>query len=87
VTVTQNKKTRNQLAGYITHLYKLVQAGRGKGLYIPSHEKEKERRESFIPKIGVLDVEKVTVDHVTFNMIKEYSIQGKYVSSGSEVRN
>ncbi|KAI5149119.1 small subunit ribosomal protein S17e [Enteropsectra breve] len=78
-TVTQNKKTRNQLAGYITHLYKRIKKGEVKGIYIKSHEQERERKESFIPKVGILDSEKTFVDPVTFAMIKQYNIEGNYV--------
>lgn len=84
ITITQNKKIRNQLAGYITHLYKRIQKGVVKGIYIKAHEKEKERKESFIPKVGVLDTEKVMVDPVTYAMIKKYNIQGNYVVVNSE---
>lgn len=86
-TVTQSKKVRNQLAGYVTHLYKLIQRGSCKGVYIKSHEQEKERKESFIPKVGLLDAEKFVVDSVTFAMIKKYEIQGNFVLANSEVRN
>lgn len=86
-TVTQSKKVRNQLAGYVTHLYKRTQRGEVKGVYIKSHEQEKERKESFIPKVGILDAEKFVVDPVTFSMIKKYDIQGNYVVARSESRN
>ncbi|KAM0681012.1 40S ribosomal protein S17 [Glugoides intestinalis] len=84
VTVTQNKKTRNQIAGYVTHLYKRIQEGLVKGVYIKSHEQEKERKESFIPKVGILDVDKIMVDPVTFSMIKKYQIEGNYVAVRTE---
>lgn len=84
VTVTQSKKTRNQLAGYITHLYKRILRGDVKGIYIKSYEQERERKESFIPTVGILDAEKYVVDPVTYAMIKKYEIQGNYVASGSE---
>lgn len=84
VTITQNKRMRNQIAGYVTRLYNRVQKGFVKGIYIKSHEAEKERKESFIPKVGVMDVEKVVVDPVTFSMIKKHQIQGNYTSIGSE---
>lgn len=84
VTVTQSKKIRNQIAGYVTHLYKRVRKGSVKGIYIKSHEQEKERKESFIPKVGVMDVEKVMVDPITYSMIRQFDIQGNYVVSGSE---
>lgn len=85
-TVTQSKKVRNQLAGYITHLYKRLQKGEVKGVYIKSFEQEKERKESFIPTVGILDAEKYVVDSVTYNMIKEYGIQGNYVLAASDSR-
>merc|ERR1711911_85853 len=47
VTITQNKKIRNQIAGYTTHLYKRIRKGVVKGIYIKSYEEEKERRESY----------------------------------------
>lgn len=84
VTLTQNKKIRNQIAGYTTHLYKRIQNGVVKGIYIKSHEQEKERKESFIPKEGVLDADKIMVDAVTYAMIKKYDIEGNYVVAGSE---
>ncbi len=84
VTVTQNKKVRNQIAGFTTHLYKRIQNGVVKGIYIKSHEQEKERKESFIPKEGVLDCETTMVDSVTYAMIKKYEIEGNYVVAGSE---
>ncbi|ELA41386.1 uncharacterized protein VICG_01627 [Vittaforma corneae ATCC 50505] len=84
VTITQNKRIRNQIAGYVTRLYNRIQKGVVKGIYIKSHEAEKEMKERFIPKVGVLDVEKVMVDPVTFSMIKKYQIQGNYASVGSE---
>lgn len=84
VTITQCIKTRNQVAGYLTHLYKRVIRGSTKGIYIKSHEQEKEKKESFIPKVGVLDAEKVVVDSVTYEMVKKYNIQGNFVVHGSE---
>ena len=81
VTITQSKKVRNQLAGYMTHLYKLIQRGACKGIYIKSHEIERERKESFIPKNGILDVEKLLVDKVTASMIKHYEIEGNFVTA------
>lgn len=84
VTLTQNKKVRNQIAGYVTHLYKRIQKGVVKGIYIKHHEQEKERKESFIPNVGILDVDKVMVDPVTFSMIKKYSIEGNFAVSKYE---
>ncbi|CAG2123365.1 unnamed protein product, partial [Medioppia subpectinata] len=71
-----NKKVRNQLGGYVTHLYNRIQNGVVKGIHIKAHEEEKEKNESFIPKVGVLDVEKIIVDSVTYGMIEHYNIEG-----------
>ncbi|KAI4291180.1 small subunit ribosomal protein S17e [Pancytospora philotis] len=84
VTVTQSKKVRNQVAGYITHLYKRLQKGEVKGVYIKSFEQEKERKESLIPSVGILDAERYVVDPVTHAMIKKYAIAGNYIVAGSE---
>ncbi|OQS53362.1 RPS17 [Ecytonucleospora hepatopenaei] len=78
VTHTQNKKTRNVLAGYITHLYKRILHNDVKGIHIKAHEEEKERKEAFIPKVGVLDTEKIMIDGVTKKMVEEYQIEGNY---------
>ncbi|KAI5168532.1 small subunit ribosomal protein S17e [Pancytospora epiphaga] len=83
-TVTQSKKVRNQLAGYITHLYKRIQKGDVKGVYIKAFEQERERKENYIPTVGILDAEKYVVDPVTYAMIKEFDIKGNYVKSDSK---
>lgn len=87
VIITPNRKTRNQIAGYATHIYKRVKNGDVKGIYIRSHEQEKEKRENLIPRVGVMDSEKIMVDPVTNSMIKRYNIQGNYVVFGSEHSN
>jgi len=86
VTITQNKKTRNQIAGYVTRLYNRIQKGTVKGIYIKSHEDEKERKESFIPNVGVMDVEKVTVDPITASMLKKYMVTVNYEVMGGASR-
>lgn len=62
----------------MTKLVKRVQKNGVKGLYIKKHEEERERRENFIPKVSFLDTEKVLVDNVTEQMIKEYGFEVKY---------
>ncbi|ORD95058.1 SSU ribosomal protein S17E [Enterospora canceri] len=81
VTVTQNKKTRNCVAGYITHLIKRIQKGEVKNVHIKAHEEEKERKESFIPSEGVMDVDKMDVDPITLRMLQDYGIMGNYVAA------
>ncbi|ORD97472.1 RS17 [Hepatospora eriocheir] len=75
--VETNKKTGNQIAGYVTHLYQRIQkSGTVKGVHIKSHEEDKERKENLIPKVGILDTETVFVDRLTNSMLKKYGISG-----------
>lgn len=83
VAEIQSKKIANELAGYITTLYKRIQSGENTHIYVKSHEDEKEKRENFIPKDCLMDTEIVEVDSVTMNMLKKYGFMGNFkVSSG-----
>lgn len=78
----QSKKVKNEVAGYLTHLYKRILRGTCNKVYIKSHEEERERKESFIPKDSILDVECVEVDEVTMEMIKAYGFGGNFKIHG-----
>lgn len=80
VAVIQSKKVRNEVAGYLTHLYKLILRGGCAKIYIKSHEEEREKKESFIPKESILDVECVEVDDITMKMIKTHGYGGNFKS-------
>lgn len=78
VAIIYSKKLRNRVAGYVTRLYKRVQNGTANKVYIKLHEEERERKEAFIPKNSVVDIERVDVDSVTYEMIKQYGFRGNY---------
>lgn len=84
MAVIQSKKLRNEVAGYLTHLYKMILRGTCNKVYIRSHEEERERKESFIPKESIMDVECVEVDDVTMEMVKKYGYGGNFKMHGGE---
>nr|CBH28878.1 40S RIBOSOMAL PROTEIN S17 [Anncaliia algerae] len=79
VTQIHSKRLRNQVAGYVTRLYKRVKKGTVKSIYIKKHEEERIKRENLVPTKSIMDVDKVEVDPVTMQMIKEYCYMGNYV--------
>nr|6ZU5_SR0 Chain SR0, eS17 [Paranosema locustae] len=84
VTEIQTKRFKNQIAGYVTHLYTRVEKGKVKKIFIKKHEEERERRENMIPSSSIMDTEKIEVDDITMQMIKDYCYRGNYVVSVSE---
>lgn len=78
VAIVQSKRVRNQLAGYVTHLYKCVLRGTAKKLYIKTHEDERIRKENVMPKDSILDADVVEVDSMTMDMINKYGYRGKF---------
>lgn len=75
----QSKRLRNQVAGFVTKLYKRVRLGRVKKIFIKRHEEEREKRENMLPSKCIMDAEKIEVDQVTMAMIKKYCFRGNFV--------
>jgi small subunit ribosomal protein S17e len=84
VAIIHSKRIKNKVAGYATRLMRRVQKGVVKGIYIKKQEEERERRENFIPKKSILDVECVEVDPVTMQMISTYSYRGNFAVPEAE---
>lgn len=85
VSIIKGKKLRNKIAGYSTRLMKRIRYGRVKGVSIKAQEEEKERKDNFIPAESIIDVERLDVDNVTMEMIKEVGLTGSFfVSSSAE---
>ena len=82
VAVVQSKKLKNEIAGYLTSLYKRILKGTYTKVYIKSHEQERERKENVIPKESILDVDCVEVDDVTMDMVKRYGYEGNFKVHG-----
>lgn len=84
VAEIQSKRLRNQVAGFVTRLYSRVQKGNVKKIFIKKHEEEREKRENMLPSRSMMDAEKIEVDAVTMQMIKDYCYRGNYVTPSAE---
>nr|6RM3_SR0 Chain SR0, eS17 [Vairimorpha necatrix] len=78
VALVQSKRVRNQIAGYVTHLYKCILKGTAKKLYIKSHEDEREKKENIMPKDSIMDTEVVEVDPMTLEMLNKNEYRGNF---------
>ena len=70
VAVIPSKRMRNKIAGFVTHLMKRIQRGPVRGISLKLQEEERERRLDFVPDVSALDVEEVTVDSDTKDLLK-----------------
>lgn len=64
------KKLRNKIAGFVTHLMRRIQHRPVRGISLKLQEEERERRMDFTPERSELDVDKVTVDAETLEMLR-----------------
>merc|ERR1712226_638235 len=76
VAIVQSKRMRNKIAGYVTHLMKRTQRGPVRGISLKLQEEERERRMDFEPDVSAVDVERITVDPDTKDMIKSLGMEG-----------
>lgn len=84
VALIPNKVLCNKVSGYTTRLMKRIRYGKVKGVSIRIQEEEREKRESFVPSESIIDVERVEVDPVTMNMIKDVGLTGTFFVPSSE---
>merc|ERR1712004_912076 len=71
VATIPSKKLRNKIAGFATHLMKRIQRGPVRGISLKLQEEERERRMEFVPDRSEVDVETITVDPDTRDMLKD----------------
>ncbi|EIJ88661.1 small subunit ribosomal protein S17e [Nematocida parisii] len=77
-SVIKGKKVRNKIAGYATRLMKRIRYEKVKGVSIRAQEEERERNENYVPSESIIDVERIEVDSVTMDMIKEIGLTGSF---------
>eukprot|EP00932_Pfiesteria_piscicida_P003261 SRR837773.13175.p1 GENE.SRR837773.13175~~SRR837773.13175.p1 ORF type:complete len:145 (-),score=46.01 SRR837773.13175:51-434(-) len=71
VATIPSKRLRNKIAGFTTHLMKRIQRGPVRGISLKLQEEERERRMEYVPDRSEVDVDMITVDPDTHDMLKE----------------
>ncbi|KAG9396580.1 Ribosomal protein S17e [Carpediemonas membranifera] len=71
VAVIPSKRMRNKIAGFVTHIMVRIEDGEQvRGVSLKLQEEERERRDNYVPKQSVLDVEKLEIDPVASKMLE-----------------
>lgn len=74
VAAIPSKKLRNKIAGFVTHLIKRIQVRPVRGISLKLQEEERERRMDYVPERSEFDVEMISVDQDTADMLKELQL-------------
>merc|ERR1711998_575953 len=76
VAEIQSKRLRSKIAGFTTHLMKRIQKGPVRGISLKLQEEERERRMEYVPDKSEVDIERITVDPDTKDMLKAMDMDG-----------
>ena len=76
IAIVPTKRLRNQIAGFITHLMKRIQAGPVRGISIKLQEEERERRDNYVPEISALEPQStIFIDQDTKDMLNAFDFK------------
>lgn len=76
IAIIPTKRLRNQIAGFITHLMKRIQAGPVRGISIKLQEEERERRDNYVPEISALEAQPIIfIDQDTKDMLNAFDFR------------
>lgn len=76
IAIIPTKRLRNQIAGFITHLMKRIQAGPVRGISIKLQEEERERRDNYVPAISALEPQNaIAIDQDTKDMLNAFDFK------------
>ena len=77
VALVPSKRMRNKIAGFATHLLRRIERGDNvRGISLKLQEEERERRMDFIPAESAINVNQLTVDPDTKDMISSLGLAG-----------
>ncbi|KAM1244554.1 hypothetical protein ACFX1X_036336 [Malus domestica] len=69
VAIILSKRLRNKIAEFSTHLMKRIQKGPVRGISLKLQEDECERRMDFVPEESIININEISVDKETFDML------------------
>ncbi|KAM1044881.1 hypothetical protein ACFX13_036701 [Malus domestica] len=69
VAIIPSKRLRNKITGFSTHLMKRIQKGPVRGISLKLQEDECERRMDFVPEESIININEISVDKETFDML------------------
>jgi len=76
IAIIPTKRLRNQIAGFITHLMKRIQAGPVRGISIKLQEEERERRDNYVPEVSALEpATMIAIDQDTRDMLNAFDFK------------
>jgi small subunit ribosomal protein S17e len=85
IAIIPTKRLRNQIAGFITHLMKRIQAGPVRGISIKLQEEERERRDNYVPDVSALEPQNmITIDQDTKEMLNAFDFKSLHNVSVQE---